>query len=431
MFSFELHARDPNTRARTGTIQTAHSNIETPVFMPVGTQASVKALTPDDVKAVGAQIILANTYHLYLRPGADVIAEFGGLHNFMRWDRPIMTDSGGFQVFSLGSALRDGVGKIGDIFPDEDARHTERPVGEMLTKIDEEGVTFKSHLDGSLHRLTPATSIKIQVQLGADFLLAFDECTSPLDDEAYTRRAMERTHRWAARSWDAFANHGREYQTLFGIVQGGAYRALREDSAQFIASLPFRAYSIGGSLGKSKHEMHEILDWTIPLLPDDKPRHLLGIGEIDDIFEAVERGVDMFDCVSPTRWARNGSLLIHPAASSVSPEVKISRRGRLHIYNAQFARDPQPIDDSCDCYTCQNFSRAYLHHLFRAKELVVYRLASIHNLRFMSRMLQSIREAIASGRFLELKAEYGVDGGRRTADDSMPAIRRPPSVVAS
>jgi len=406
MFSFDVLARDPDTRARSGVIHTAHGAIETPVFMPVGTQASVKALTPDDVKCTGAEIILANTYHLYLRPGADVIAEFGGLHEFMRWDRPLMTDSGGFQVFSLGSALRDGVGKIGDIFPDEDPRRAERPLGDMLAKIDEEGVTFKSHLDGSAHRFTPAHSIKVQSQLGADFILAFDECTSPLDDFAYTRRAMERTHRWAARSWDAYAQFGRDYQTLFGIVQGGAYRELREDSARFISSLPFRAYSIGGSLGKSKRDMHQILEWTLPLLPDEKPRHLLGIGEIDDVFEAVQRGIDMFDCVSPTRWARNGSLLIHPAASNVGAEEKLSRRGRLHIYNAQFERDPQPIDDTCDCYTCRNFSRAYLHHLFRARELVVYRLASIHNLRFMFRLMRRIREAIAAGRFLELKAEF-------------------------
>ncbi len=406
MFSFEVKSRDPRTRARTGLIACAHGTIETPVFMPVGTQASVKALTADDLRCVGTQIVLANTYHLYLRPGGDVIAEFGGLHNFMRWDRPLMTDSGGFQVFSLGSALRDGVGKIGDIFPDEDPKRGERPASEMLTRVDEEGVTFKSHLDGSLHRLSPVHSIKVQAQLGADFILAFDECTSPLDDFNYTRRAMERTHRWAARSFDAFDEFGRDYQTLFGIVQGGAYRDLREDSAGFISSMPFRAYSIGGSLGKSKREMHQILDWTIPLLPDVKPRHLLGIGEIDDIFEAIERGIDMFDCVMPTRWARNGSLLIHPAASTVSPDEKLSRRGRLHIYNAEFARDHRPIDDTCDCYTCRNFSRAYLNHLFRARELVVYRLATIHNLRFMSRMMRSICDAIDQGRFPELKAEY-------------------------
>ncbi|MBI3733866.1 MAG: tRNA guanosine(34) transglycosylase Tgt, partial [Chloroflexi bacterium] len=333
MWSFDILSRDPHSRARAGVIQTAHGAIETPVFMPVGTQATVKTMTTDDLKATGAQIILGNTYHLYLRPGAEVIAEFGGLHGFMGWDRPIMTDSGGFQVFSLGSALRDGVGKIGDIFPDEDPRRVERPAGEPLTRIDEEGVTFKSHLDGSTHRLTPQSSIKIQALLGADFILAFDECTSPLDDFAYTRQAMERTHRWAARSWDAFMQYRRPYQTLFGIVQGGAYRPLREDSAAFISSLPFAAYSIGGSLGKSKQEMHEILEWTMPLLPDDKPRHLLGIGELDDIFEAIERGVDMFDCVSPTRWARNGSLLIHPQANSVSPDEKVSRRGRLNLYN--------------------------------------------------------------------------------------------------
>ncbi len=406
MFQFDICHRDPHSRARTGLIKTAHGEIETPVFMPVGTQATVKAVSPDDLKSVGVEVILANTYHLYLRPGADVIAELGGLHQFMQWDRPIMTDSGGFQVFSLGSALRDGVGKISDIFPDEDARRLERPMGVPLTKVDEEGVTFKSHLDGSIHRLTPASSIKIQAQLGADFMLAFDECTSPLDDLTYTRRAMERTHRWAARSWDAFAQYAGADQSLFGIVQGGAYRGLREDSANFISSLPFPAYSLGGSLGKSKQEMHQILDWTIPLLPDAKPRHLLGIGELDDLFEAIERGIDMFDCVLPTRWARNGSLLIHPHASNVSPEEKISRRGRLNLYNAQFACDPQPIDHSCDCYTCQNFSRAYLHHLFRAKELLVYRLATLHNLRFMSRLMCRVREAIAQGRYLELKAEY-------------------------
>jgi queuine tRNA-ribosyltransferase/7-cyano-7-deazaguanine tRNA-ribosyltransferase len=428
MFSFEVQQRDPRSRARTGIIQTAHGAIETPIFMPVGTQATVKAMSPDDLRAVEAQIILANTYHLYLRPGAELIADFGGLHGFMNWDRPIMTDSGGFQIFSLGSALRDGVGKIGDIFPEEGPRRTEQPVGEQqasrllhrraddlrpsagrpLTKVDEEGVSFKSHLDGSPHRLTPALSIKLQAQLGADFILAFDECTSPLDDEAYTRRAMERTHRWAARSWDAFAQYGKPHQTLFGIVQGGAYRPMREDSAQFIASLPFAAYSIGGSLGKSKAEMHEILDWTLPLLPDEKPRHLLGIGEIDDIFEAVERGIDMFDCVSPTRWARNGSLLIHPQANTVGADANVVRRGRLNLFNAQFAGDHGPLDASCDCYTCHNFSRAYLRHLLQVKELLAYRLTTIHNLRFMSRLMQSIRAAIAQGTFLELKREYGV-----------------------
>jgi queuine tRNA-ribosyltransferase len=408
MFSFEVQHRDLLSGARAGRIETAHGAIDTPVFMPVGTQATVKALSPDDLRAIDVQIILANTYHLFLRPGADLVAEFGGLHGFMQWDRPIMTDSGGFQVFSLGSALRDGVGKIGDIFPDEGPRRAEQPAGEPLTKIDEEGVTFKSHLDGSTHRLTPAASIKLQTQFGADFILAFDECTSPLDDEPYTRRAMERTHRWAARSWDAFTRYGRPYQTLFGIVQGGAYRPLREDSAQFISSLPFRAYSIGGSLGKSKAEMHAILDWTVPLLPDGKPRHLLGIGEIDDIFEAVERGIDMFDCVSPTRWARNGTLLIHPQANPIGPDANVARRGRLNLFNAQFAHDHGPLDATCDCYTCRNFSRAYIRHLLQVKELLAYRLATIHNLRFMSRLMQSIRDSITQGTFHELKNEYGV-----------------------
>lgn len=396
MSLFEITAHDTTTRARTGILHTAHGIIETPAFMAVATQASVKALTPDDLERVGLQLLIANTYHLALRPGSEKIAELGGLHAFMNWQHPLMTDSGGFQVFSLGAAIRDGVGKIADIFPEEDAAQspnhpiTQSPKGTPLCKIDDDGVTFRSHLDGALMRLDPERSLQIQHQLGADFVVAFDECTSPLDSYEYTRAALARTHRWAERSLDQHAQTRREYQSLFGIVQGGAYRDLREESARVIGALPFDGICIGGSLGKSKKEMHAILDWTIPLLPDAKPRHLLGIGELQDIVEGVARGIDLFDCASPTRWARNGALI-------VSREIAANAEQRINISNARFALDRAPIDPSCDCYTCQNFSRAYLHHLQRARELIYYRLATIHNLRMMMRFMRAVREQIRAG----------------------------------
>lgn len=378
--------------------------------MAVATQASVKALTAQDLESIGLSFLIANTYHLALRPGADRIAELGGLHTFMDWHHPLMTDSGGFQVFSLGAAIRDGVGKIADIFPEEDrsynspagqaqfAKTEMAPRGNPLCQIDDEGVTFRSHLDGTMMRLTPELSMQIQHQLGADLILAFDECTSPLDSYDYTRQALERTHRWAQRSLQQHLKTRREYQQLFGIVQGGAFRDLREESARVIGSTPFPGLAIGGSLGKSKKDMHAILDWTIPLLPDDKPRHLLGIGELEDIVMGVARGIDLFDCAAPTRWARNGALLIS-RENAKNPEQ------RLNISNARHATDPAPIDSRCDCYTCQHFSRAYLHHLHRARELSYYRLASLHNLRFMVRFMQDLRTAIASGRFKEFAAD--------------------------
>ncbi|MBI3912903.1 MAG: tRNA guanosine(34) transglycosylase Tgt [Chloroflexi bacterium] len=409
---FSVHARDGTTHARAGILHTAHGDIETPAFMAVATQATVKALTPEDLESVGMQLLIANTYHLALRPGAEVVAELGGLHPFMNWKHALMTDSGGFQVFSLGAAIRDGVGKIADIFPEEDAGEqrseeaegksespnhpiTQSPKGIPLCKIDDDGVTFKSHLDGSIIRLDPERSIQIQHQLGADFILAFDECTSPLDSYEYTRTALARTHRWAERCLAQHAKTRRDYQSLFGIVQGGAYRDLREESARVIGGLPFAGLAIGGSLGKSKSEMHAILDWTIPLLPDEKPRHLLGIGELPDIVEGVARGIDLFDCAAPTRWARNGGLIVSRAIAE-NPEQ------RLNIKNSRFAADRAPIDPTCDCYTCQNFSRAYLHHLHRAKELLYYRLASLHNLRFMARFMRDVRAAIIEGKFSEL-----------------------------
>lgn len=391
---FDIDARDSGTRARTGVIHTAHGEIETPAFMPVATQATVKGLTAQDLYDLDTQLIICNTYHLALRPGAEQIAQLGGLHAFMNWQRPISTDSGGFQVFSLGAAIRDGVGKIADIFPDE-AREDVEIKGDRtpLCKIDNDGVTFNSHLDGSIIRLTPEVSIQIQHQLGADFILAFDECTSPLDTPEYTREALGRTHRWAERCLEQQAKTKRAYQNLFGIVQGGAYRDLREESARVIGGLPFDGLAIGGSLGRSKEDMHAILDWTIPLLPDGKPRHLLGIGEIEDIVKGVERGIDLFDCAAPTRWARNGALIVSRAMAE-RDEIK---NNRLTISNARFALDTAPVDSTCECFTCQHHSRAYLHHLHRAKELSYYRLATIHNLHFMLRFMQRVREAIRSG----------------------------------
>lgn len=382
--------------------------------MAVATQASVKSLSSDDLETIGLQLLISNTYHLALRPGSEMIAQLGGLHAFMNWQRPLMTDSGGFQVFSLGTAIRDGVGKIADIFPDEAetqgiegsevnpspaTRPTSAKKGIPFCKIDDDGVTFKSHLDGAIIRLDPERSIQIQHQLGADFILAFDECTSPLDSPEYTRTALARTHRWAER---CLAQHDKnkqaaQAQSLFGIVQGGAYRELREESARVIGSLPFDGLAIGGSLGKSKKEMHAILDWTVPLLPEVKPRHLLGIGELHDIVEGVARGIDLFDCAAPTRWARNGALI-------VSREIGENPERRLNISNARYAADTAPIDPACECYTCRNFTRAYLHHLHRARELLYYRLASIHNLQMMTRFMQELRAAVNANIFDEFRA---------------------------
>jgi len=390
--------------ARTGRLHTPHGIVETPAFVAVGTQATVKAVPPADLRAAGVQALFANTYHLYLRPGPDVIARLGGLHRFMAWDGPILTDSGGFQVFSLGAAIEHGVGKIASIFPDESRGRPGGSTGESLVRLDDDGVTFRSHLDGSTHRFTPESVIDIQRKLGADIILVLDECTSPLHDRAYTAAAMERTHRWAERALARFQATAPAYsgsttpQALFGIVQGGAYRDLREQSARFIAGLDFDGIAIGGSLGKSKRDMLDVLEWTVPLLPEGKARHLLGIGEVSDIFAVVERGVDTFDCVAPTRMARNGSLLTRRAGPD--------RKFRLNLRNARFRDDPRPVDPDCPCPTCRQFSRAYLHHLIRAREILAYHLATIHNLHFMTRLMADIRQAIRNDRLDELKAEW-------------------------
>jgi queuine tRNA-ribosyltransferase len=357
---FEFKITSTNRRARTGVFSTPHGDLQTPVFAPVGTQATVKTLTPEHLKELNASLVLSNTYHLYLRPGDELVRDMGGLHNFMQWPNPMLTDSGGFQVFSLSS----------------------------IRKIDEDGVTFRSHIDGSSHRFTPERSIQIQNNLGADIIMAFDECADP-NDAAYIKKAMERTHRWAERSLKA---HGRPDQALFGIVQGGVDPDLRAQSAKLIASLPFPGIAIGGlSVGETKDEMYGTLDVVTPLLPENKPRYLMGVGTPEDLIHGVLRGVDIFDCVLPTRLARH-----HAAFSS---------QGRLNLMNATFARDPRPIDEACDCYTCRTFARAYIRHLIAAKEYLAGTLISIHNLRSLIRLMEEIRVYIADGTFVEKAPE--------------------------
>ena len=344
------------------------------------------------MRELGAGIVLANTYHLFLRPGAETIRELGGLHRFMAWNGPIVTDSGGFQVFSLGSGIEHGVGKQIGMFPGEDAGTSRRPRGQAarLVRIDDDGGTFTSHIDGSRQRLTPEISIAVQEALGADIILAFDEPTSPLHEADYTREAMLRTHRWAER---CLAARSRSDQALYGIVQGGAFEDLRSASAAFIGGLPFDGVAIGGSLGKSKADMHLVLDWSNVQLPERWPRHLLGIGEPEDLFSCVERGIDQFDCVSPTRLGRHG-LVYTPT-------------GKLSVTGPEHKDDPRPIQSDCGCYTCSTgFSRGYIRHLFAANELLAYTLTSLHNLYFIVQLMGAIRRAVREDRLTELRDEF-------------------------
>ena len=395
MFSFELLGKAD--RARAGEWMTPHGSIQTPSFVAVGTQGTVKSLSVEDLREIGNQVIIANAYHLHLQPGEELIESMGGLHRFMGWQGPLITDSGGFQIFSLGAGKEHGVGKIAPIFPVEQDRggHLSWKTGKPLVKVDDDGVEFVSYLDGSPHRFTPEGVIEIEKRLGADVILVLDECTSPLHDYHYTRVAMARTHRWALRALEAFQRTSNSTQALLGIVQGGAYQDLRQESASFIADQTFDGYAIGGSLGSSKEEMHQVLDWTLPLLPPDKPRHLLGIGEVGDIFEVVKRGIDLFDCVAPTRMARTGTLL-----------VKSAKRFRINILNRQFKDDARPIQEGCHCYTCCHHSRAYVRHLFLAKEVLAIRLATVHNLYFVESLMGQIRAAIRERRFAALEKEW-------------------------
>ena len=361
--TYELLHIDKNSGARRGVVHTPHGDIQTPVFMPVGTQATVKSMTPEELKEeVGAQIILSNTYHLYLRPGSKIVREAGGLHKFMNWDRPILTDSGGFQVFSLGD----------------------------LRTISEEGVEFKSHLDGKKLFFTPESVMETEEDLGSDIMMAFDECCPYPSTYEYTKDSMERTTRWAKRCKEA---HKTENQALFGIIQGGFYKDLREKSAKDLIELDLPGYAIGGiSVGEPKEEFLDILRFTTPLMPENKPRYLMGVGTPDYLIEATLAGIDMCDCVLPTRIARNGTAL--------------TSRGKLVVRNATYERDWRPLDEECDCYACKNYTRAYIRHLIKAKEILGVRLLSIHNLKFLTNLMEKVRIEIERDNLLNFKEEF-------------------------
>jgi len=389
-FKFSIQDELRGTLARAGEITTPHGAIQTPAFITVGTKATVKAVLPEQVKELGAQAVLANTYHLYLKPGNDTVREMGGLHTFMNWNGPTFTDSGGFQVFSLGEAYGKGVSKVAS--GDDNVQADKRPTGKRLAKVDDEGVTFRSHIDGSTHRLTPEKSMQIQHDLGADIIFAFDECTSPQASYEYQKQALERTHAWAARSLSEHQHLGvsspeQKYQALFGIVQGGRHEDLRRHSAEVIGGMEFDGFGIGGSFNKD--DMGTAVRWVNETLPKDKPRHLLGIGEPIDLFEGIENGVDTFDCVSPTRVARNSAVY--------------TPTGRVNLSNTKYMRDPGSIVAGCACYTCQNYTVAYLSHLVRADEMLSATLLSIHNLHFITQLVADIRASLLDGSFFALK----------------------------
>jgi len=393
MVKLKFQVKSQCGKARTGLLKLKHGAINTPDLMPVATKATVKALAPEDLNDLGAQILICNTYHLMLQPTADVIAEMGGLHKFMNWDKPLVTDSGGFQAFSLGLGKEHAVGKM--YFPDE-GRSQNKPKGKSIAQINDKGIRFRSIYDNSHHHLTPEKSIRIQEKLGADMILVLDECTSPLSDKQYTANSMERTHKWAKQCLELHETD----QALAGIVQGGHWQDLREKSAKYISSLDFDGFAIGGSLGKSKNDMHNVLDWVIPNLTENKPRHLLGIGVVEDIFESVERGVDLFDCVGPTRLARSGFVYIRP------PLGTKKNKYRYKIKSQKYKLDDQSLDPNCKCKVCKNYSRAYIYHLLKTEELLGYNLMSYHNVHFMLQLMREIRAAIHEGRFQKLKKEW-------------------------
>lgn len=419
-FNFKIEKKLDGHLGRAGIFSTPHGDIETPSFVVVGTKGTVKSLTPEQLKELGTPVLLANTYHLYLQPGDELIKEAGGLHKFMNWQGPIMTDSGGFQVFSLGVAYGKEIGKVVSV-TDPSLLIPERSTAEdgipRLATIGNDGVSFRSHIDGSLHYITPEKSIEIQHNLGADIIFAFDECTSPTENERYQEEALSRTHAWAKRSLvehnkrekakqecensSRFILKGSDAtqnshilaslpQALFGIVQGGRSEELRKKSAKVIGEMDFDGFGIGGSF--AKEDMSTAVKWVNEILPEEKPRHLLGIGEPEDLFMGVENGVDLFDCVGPTRIARNGTLF--------------TKNGKINITNAKFVKDFNKVEEDCECYTCKNYTRSYLSHLFRAKEMLGATLASIHNVYFITNLVKNMRQAIIDGSFDEYKKEF-------------------------
>jgi queuine tRNA-ribosyltransferase len=359
---FELIKSDTDTEARRGVVTTPHGKINTPIFMPVGTQATVKAMSPEELKEIQAEIILGNTYHLYLRPGHELIKRAGGLHEFMNWDKPILTDSGGFQVFSLSD----------------------------LREIKEEGVYFQSHIDGSRHFISPEKSIEIQNALGSDIVMAFDECPPEPSNYDYVKNSLERTVRWAERSKEAMDN---DKQSLFGIIQGGIFKDLREESVKKMTDIGFPGYAVGGlSVGEAKEDMLDTLDFTVPLMPENKPRYLMGVGTPEDLIEGVMRGIDMFDCVMPTRIARHGSIF--------------TSEGRITIRNATYKEDFTAPDPDCNCYVCQNYTRAYIRHLLKRNEILGVRLTTYHNLYFFIDLMNKIKKAISNENFLTFRKKF-------------------------
>ena len=398
-FNFKIEKKLPGKLGRAGKINTPNGEINTPSFVVVGTKATVKAMTPEMLKSLGAQVVLANTYHLYLQPGNELVKKAGGFAKFMGWNGPTMTDSGGFQVFSLGAAFGEHVSKVAKAGDESRKKVEDGGTGNKnkLAKIDEDGVTFRSHINGDQHRFTPESSMQVQWDLGADMIFAFDECTSPQATHEYQKEAMDRTHRWAMRSLVAHEKLDPEnIQALFGVVQGGRHEDLRKESARVLAEMKtengsmFDGFGIGGSFDKD--DMGTAVTWVNESLPEEKPRHLLGIGDPIDVFLGVENGCDLFDCVAPTRVARNGSLY--------------TKNGPIHITNAAYRADFSPIEEDCQCYTCQNYTKAYLAHLFHAKEILANTLASVHNVYFIVNLVHKIREAILEDRFEEFKNNF-------------------------
>ena len=396
-FSFQVNQKIQDRLGRTGQIQTPHGVIQTPAFIPVGTKATLKSVLAESIKDFGAQAVLANAYHLYLQPGSDVIDEAGGVAKFMNWDGPTFTDSGGFQVLSLGVGFKKVIAMDEKTFQADDVIADKK---ERLAHVDDDGVTFKSHLDGSLHRFTPEVSMQVQHQIGADIIFAFDECTTLHNTRKYQEKALERTRLWAKRcltEHDRLTKEriGKPYQALFGVLQGAQYEDLRRKAAQDLGSMSedgvsFDGFGIGGAL--DKQTLGEILQWVNEELPENKPRHFLGIGEPDDLFVGVENGADTFDCVAPSRQARTGSVF--------------TKDGRLNISNAPHKREFKPIEDDCTCYTCQNYTRAYICHLFRSKEMLASTLATIHNQHFIVGLVDQMRKRIKTGEFFEYKKEF-------------------------
>ena len=394
-FNFEIEKEDG--RARVGTIHTPHGAIQTPAFIPVGTKATVKSVLPESMKDLGAQAILANAYHLYLQPGPDILDEAGGLAKFMSWDGPTVTDSGGFQVLSLGVGFKKVLAMNADTFRADDVIADNK---ERLAHVDDEGVTFKSHLDGSMHRFTPEISMQIQHKIGADIIFAFDECTTLHNTRGYQKKALARTHAWAIRCLDEHQRltelrHQKPYQALYGVIQGAQYEDLRRQAAQELGAMEssgikFDGFGIGGALDKDS--LGTIVGWVNDELPIEKPKHLLGIGAPEDLFVGVENGIDTFDCVLASRIARTSAVY--------------TMQGRFNVSNGPHRREYFPIEETCDCYTCANYTRAYLNHLFRAKEMVAATLATIHNERFIVRLVDQMRASLLAGTFQELKAEF-------------------------